>query len=111
MNATAMVLEAPRRLVRRELPLPEIGDDDALLRVEACGLCGTDHEQYTGALAAGEPFVPGHESVGIIERIGSNAAARWGVSAGDRVAGGGFPALRNGGGGGGRGGRSRARHG
>ena len=48
MNATAMVLEAPRRLVRRELPLPEIGDDDALLRVEACGLCGTDHEQYTG---------------------------------------------------------------
>ncbi|MGZ4690825.1 MAG: zinc-dependent alcohol dehydrogenase, partial [Acidimicrobiia bacterium] len=37
MKATAMVLEGPRRLVARELPLPEIGDDDALLRVEACG--------------------------------------------------------------------------
>ncbi|MGZ4798185.1 MAG: zinc-dependent alcohol dehydrogenase [Acidimicrobiia bacterium] len=86
MKATAMVLEGPRRLVARELPLPEIGDDDALLRVEACGLCGTDHEQYTGALPTGAPCVPGHESVGIIERIGPGAATRWGVSAGDRVA-------------------------
>ena len=43
------MLEEPRRLVQRELPLPDIGDDDGLLRVEACGLCGTDHEQYTGA--------------------------------------------------------------
>src|SRR3954471_21973240 len=86
MNATAMVLEAPRRLVRRELPLPEIGDDDALLRVEACGLCGTDHEQYTGHLPTGFAFVPGHETVGVIERIGDNAARRWGVASGDRVA-------------------------
>lgn len=85
-SATVMALEAPRRLVRRELPLPEIGDDDALLRVEACGLCGTDHEQYTGVLPAPGPFVPGHESVGIIEQIGPLAAARWNVAAGDRVA-------------------------
>jgi alcohol dehydrogenase len=85
MNATAMVLEAPRRLVSRELPVPDIGEDDALLRVEACGLCGTDHEQYTGALRLGAAFVPGHESVGILERVGPRAATRWGVSAGDRV--------------------------
>src|SRR3954471_9500590 len=86
MNATAMVLEAPRRLVRRELPLPEIGDDDALLRVEACGLCGTDHEQYTGELHGGYAFVPGHETVGVLEAIGPRAAERWGVSSGDRIA-------------------------
>ena len=86
MTATAMVLEAPRRLVRRQFPLPEIGDNDALLRVEACGLCGTDHEQYTGTLAAGYAFVPGHESVGIIEQIGPGAEERWRVAAGDRVA-------------------------
>ena len=86
-TATAMVLDAPRRLVSRTLPLPEVGDDDALLRVEACGLCGTDHEQYTGALGSGmAAFVPGHESVGIIERIGAAASARWNVRAGDRVA-------------------------
>lgn len=82
----ALVLEAPRRLVARDLPTPVIGDDDGLLRVEACGLCGTDHEQYTGALPAGFAFVPGHESVGRIEAIGDRAAARWGVAVGDRVA-------------------------
>jgi alcohol dehydrogenase len=81
-----MVLEAPRQLSPRALPLPEIGEDDGLLRIEACGLCDTDHEQFTGALGAGAPFVPGHESVGIVEAVGASAAARWGVSVGDRVA-------------------------
>ena len=80
------MLERPRTLVGRKLPVPEHGDDDAVLRVEACGLCGTDHEQYTGHLAGGFAFVPGHETVGVIERIGDTAAQRWGVAAGDRVA-------------------------
>lgn len=84
--ARALVLERPRELVVRELPLPEIGDDDGLLRIEACGLCGTDHEEYTGTLSRGAPFVPGHESVGVIEALGPTAAKRWGVNVGDRVA-------------------------
>jgi alcohol dehydrogenase len=81
-----MVLEQPRSLVPRLLPVPEIGDDDGVLRIEACGLCGTDHEQYTGHLPAGFAFVPGHEVVGVIERIGARAAQRWNVEVGDRVA-------------------------
>jgi alcohol dehydrogenase len=81
-----MVLEAPRSLKRREFSLPKVKEDDALLRVEACGLCGTDHEQYSGELFGGFAFIPGHESVGVIESIGDVAAERWGVSAGDRVA-------------------------
>jgi alcohol dehydrogenase len=85
-SANALVLEAPRRLEPRSLPIPDVSDDDALLRVEACGLCGTDHEQYTGHLPAGFAFIPGHESVGIIERIGPVASERWGVAEGDRVA-------------------------
>lgn len=84
--ARALVLESPRKLVAREFAMPEIGDDDGLVRVEACGLCGTDHEQYTGELSGGFAFVPGHETVGIVEEIGRNAAERWGVSAGQRVA-------------------------
>jgi alcohol dehydrogenase len=80
------VLEAPRTLVPRDFAFPEIGDDDGLLRVEACGLCGTDHEQYTGELFPGFAFVPGHETVGVIEAIGPRAAERWGVGEGDRVA-------------------------
>jgi alcohol dehydrogenase len=84
--ARALVLEAPRTLRERELTVPEVGDDDAVLHVEACGLCGTDHEQYTGALPSPGPLVPGHETVGVIEAIGPSAAARWGVREGDRVA-------------------------
>jgi alcohol dehydrogenase len=84
--ARALVLDGPRALRERELALPDIGDDDALLRVEACGLCGTDHEQYTGQLFGGFAFVPGHETVGVIEAIGVDAASRWGVQTGDRVA-------------------------
>ena len=80
------MLQEPRRLERRELPVPEVGDDDGLLRIEACGLCGTDHEQYTGDLPAGFAFVPGHESVGVVEAVGPAAAERWGVAAGDRIA-------------------------
>lgn len=84
--ARALVLEAPRRLVERRLPIPEVGEDDGLVRVEACGLCGTDHEEYTGELSAGFAFVPGHETVGTIEAVGPRAAQRWGVAVGDRVA-------------------------
>jgi len=86
MPARAAVLEAPGKITLQEFDLPEIGEGDALLRVEACGLCGTDHEQFTGALPAQVPMIPGHETVGIIDQIGPVAAARWGVNQGDRVA-------------------------
>jgi alcohol dehydrogenase len=82
----ALVLEAPRRLVAGERARPAPSDDSGLLRVEACGLCGTDHEQYTGSLNPGWAFVPGHEVVGVVESLGDEAAARWGVAEGDRVA-------------------------
>ena len=80
------MLEGPRRLEHRRFRRPEVGEDDGLIRVEACGLCGTDHEQFTGVLPAGFAFVPGHEVIGVIEDVGSGAARRWGVKAGDRVA-------------------------
>ena len=73
-------------LRQRDLPIPDIGADDGVLRVEACGLCGTDHEQYTGTLPGPFPFVPGHEVVGVVERVGDSAAGRWGVVPGQRVA-------------------------
>lgn len=85
-SARAMVQEAPRELRARTFPLPAIGREDALLRVEACGICGSDYEQYDGALPVPLPVIPGHEPVGIIEEIGEDACRRWGVRAGDRVA-------------------------
>ena len=72
----ALVLEAPRELVVRTFPRPAIADDDALLRIEACGLCGTDHEMWSGEMKKFLPLVPGHEAVGIIEEIGPRAADR-----------------------------------
>jgi len=82
----ALVLEEPRRLEARRLPVPQVGDDDGLLRIEACGLCGTDHEQFTGGIRVAGPFVPGHEIVGVVDDVGPTAAERWGVATGDRVA-------------------------
>ncbi len=86
MVARALVLEAPRRLEPATLQVPAVGDDDGVLQVLACGLCGTDHEQYTGALPVGAPCIPGHESVGTVVAVGPSAAARWGVAVGDLVA-------------------------
>ena len=82
----AMVQTAVGRLEPRELPLPEIGDDDALLRVEACGICGSDVESFEGVLRIPLPVIPGHEPLGRIAAIGKRAAQRWGVAEGDRVA-------------------------
>lgn len=84
-TARAAFLSGPNRIEIEELPLPVTGIDDALLRVEANGLCGSDIEQITTGGRFGR-LVPGHEPVGIIERIGADAAARWGVREGDRVA-------------------------
>jgi len=85
-TALAMVLDGPRKLEARQFPLPEIGVDDGLLRVEACGLCGTDHELFSGHLPTRGPVIPGHETIGVIEELGERAAERWGVAVGDRVA-------------------------
>ena len=84
--ASGLVLTSPRSFDRREFEVPEVGAGDGLLRVEACGLCGTDHEQYTGHLPSHHAFIPGHEVIGIVDSLGDEAAARWGVEAGQRVA-------------------------
>lgn len=82
----AVVQEGPRQLELRELPMPAIDDDSAILRIEACGICGSDVEQYTGTIPVPLPVVPGHEPLGVIAAIGDRAAKRWRVDVGDRVA-------------------------
>jgi len=63
---------------------PALRPESALLRVEACGVGGSDPELYRWPNHA--PVIMGHESVGTIEEIGELAARRWGVKPGDRVA-------------------------
>jgi threonine dehydrogenase-like Zn-dependent dehydrogenase len=90
-SVRAVVLTKPKTLEQRDFARPPIGSDDALLRIEACGICGSDYEQYEGAQPPHEdytpyPVIPGHEPLGVIEEIGSDARRRWAVSEGDRVA-------------------------
>jgi 2-desacetyl-2-hydroxyethyl bacteriochlorophyllide A dehydrogenase len=84
----AAVLVAPERLELQDFPVPGVGDDDAILRVEAAGICGSDWAQYQGTLTAMPavyPIIPGHEIAGTIHAIGEKAAMRWGVRPGDMV--------------------------
>jgi len=84
----AMVLEGPRRMVLREFPLPEIGPEEALLRVEMAGVCGSDAGIYKGrATRAPRPYpiIMGHEILGTIAEIGREASIRRDLKEGDRV--------------------------
>lgn len=83
-----MVLVEAGRFELTELPVPAIGHDDGLLRVEATGICGSDYAQFQGRLSvfdAPMPIIPGHEVVGRVHALGPGAAARWRVGEGDLV--------------------------
>jgi threonine dehydrogenase-like Zn-dependent dehydrogenase len=67
-----------------EFDWPERPPDAGLLRVESCGVGGSDPETYRRPNHA--PCILGHEIVGTIAELGPLAAARWGVNVGDRVA-------------------------
>lgn len=87
----AAVQTAARELEIRDLPVPaDIGDGEALVRVEGCGICGADYERYVGEMDDSGlfeyPVVLGHEPVGVVEEIGNDASDRWNVSVGDRIA-------------------------
>jgi alcohol dehydrogenase, propanol-preferring len=74
----AMVLEAPGRpLVERELPEPEAGPGQVLLRVKACGVCRTDLHVVDGELPDPTlPLVLGHQVVGVA-RDGRRLGVPW----------------------------------
>lgn len=80
----AMRLEATGQLFTREVKKPEAGTDELLVRVEACGVCGTDRHLFHGEFPCTTPVTLGHEFSGIIEQVG-NAVS--GFNVGDRVTG------------------------
>lgn len=85
MRAEAMVQHGPRDLRETVLDLPgELAPGSALVRVEACGLCGSDVEALKGEGWATYPRIIGHEIVGTIEKLGPGG--RRDVKLGDRVA-------------------------
>lgn len=80
----AMVLDEPGRPLRAaELPDPEPGPGQALLRVSACGVCRTDLHLLDGEVTVpSPPVVPGHEIVATVERVGDGAELEPGARVG-----------------------------
>jgi propanol-preferring alcohol dehydrogenase len=70
----AMVLEKKgERLKEKEVPVPEINDDQVLIRIKACGVCHTDLHIVDQELSRPElPLIIGHEIVGHIVKVGKN---------------------------------------
>lgn len=59
-------------LTAEEIPVPEPGADEVLVRLEACGVCHTDLHIAEGELSPRRlPLVPGHQAVGIVDRRGA----------------------------------------
>ena len=56
----------------KEFPMPEVGDDDILVRVEGCGVCGTDAHEFKRDPFGLIPVALGHEGTGEIVKMGKN---------------------------------------
>ena len=72
----------------KEYPMPEVGDDDILVKVEGCGICGTDAHEYKRDPFGLIPVALGHEGTGEIVKMGKNVkldSAGKAVQVGDKV--------------------------
>ena len=79
----AAFLEEVEKMGMRDIPVPEIGPDDVLVRIKAAGVCGSDLHAYIGKhIFRFPPVMLGHEGAGVIAKIGENVT---GFQIGDRV--------------------------
>ena len=80
----AVVREFKQPLSIDEIPVPEVGPGQILVKIEACGVCHTDLHAAEGdwPVKPRPPFIPGHEGVGSVVALGAGVAA---VKEGDRV--------------------------
>jgi L-iditol 2-dehydrogenase len=70
----------------RNAPEPDMDPEGAILKVEACGICGTDARTFfNGDPRAPAPWILGHEPVGVLEQVGPRASLPPDVKQGDRV--------------------------
>ena len=82
----AVVHSFDQPLVVEDVPMPEPGPEQILVRIEASGLCHTDIHAARGEwpVKPTPPFIPGHEGVGIVTKLGPGN--NHGIALGDRVA-------------------------
>ena len=67
----AINTEYKGKLAITDLPIPEVGPNDVLVKIAACGVCHTDLHACHGdwPVKPKMPLVPGHEGVGVIEKL------------------------------------------
>jgi L-iditol 2-dehydrogenase len=79
----ALLLSDYQKLEVVEIATPSPADDELLIRIAACGICGSDVHGYDGSTGRRlPPLVMGHEGAGIVEAVGSSVS---GFRPGDRV--------------------------
>src|SRR5580698_2963268 len=79
----SLLLSEYNHLEIADMPLPPVGPDEVLVRVEACGICGSDVHGYDGSSGRRiPPIVMGHEAAGTVAAVGSQVR---GYAEGDRV--------------------------
>ena len=79
----AAVFEKPGEIKVKEVPVPEIGPREVLIKVMFTGICGTDWSIYNGWYSADKlPMIPGHEFSGVIAKVGGEVSR---FKEGDRV--------------------------
>jgi len=79
----ALLYTEPYTLEYTDVPDPQVGDDDILVRVKACGICGSDVQGHTGKTGRRlPPLIMGHEAAGTVETTGKNVT---GFTPGDRI--------------------------
>ena len=74
-TARVALLTALNKFEVKEFPIPEVGDDDILVKVEGCGICGTDVHEWRADPFGLIPVVLGHEGTGEIVAMGKNIKA------------------------------------
>ncbi|MCD8349713.1 MAG: alcohol dehydrogenase catalytic domain-containing protein [Planctomycetaceae bacterium] len=82
MKAIVRTGLGPEQMFLQDVPIPEIEDHEALVRVKAVGVCGTDAHIWSGHVNTEIPVIVGHEFSGIVEKVGSRTS---GVAVGDRI--------------------------
>lgn len=86
MHVKAAVLKGPRNIELEEVPKPETGVNGVLVKVEACGVCGSDIAYYQrGRADVPPPIILGHEFSGTIVELGETAKKLEIFEVGDRV--------------------------
>src|SRR5579871_893759 len=79
----SLLLEEYGKLAIAELPQPEPGEHEVLVRVAACGICGSDVHGYDGSSGRRiPPLVMGHEAAGVVVGLGARVSS---FRVGDRV--------------------------